>query len=111
MFQALFPGGGIAAPQIIMARRTLLSEAEIADRLKEIPQWSREGNAITRTWTFKDFPAALRFINKVGELAESMNHHPDIRNSWATVQLTLTTHDRGGLTHLDFELAKKIDAL
>ena len=94
-----------------MARRTLLSETEIAARLKEIPQWSREGKAITRTWKFKDFSAALRFINKVGELAEAMNHHPDIYNSWATVRLTLTTHDKGGLTNLDIELAKKIDRL
>ncbi len=94
-----------------MARRTLLPEAEIVDRLKEIPRWSREANAITRTWKFKDFPAALQFINEVGELAESMNHHPDIYNSWATVRLALTTHDKGGLTNLDFELAKKIDGL
>jgi 4a-hydroxytetrahydrobiopterin dehydratase len=94
-----------------MARRTLLSEAEIAARMKEIPHWTREGKAITRTWKFNDFPPALRFINKVGELAESMNHHPDIYNSWATVRLTLTTHDRGGLTTLDFDLAKKIDAV
>jgi 4a-hydroxytetrahydrobiopterin dehydratase len=94
-----------------MARRTLFSETEIATRLKEIPEWSREESAITRTWKFKDFPEALRFINKVGELAESMNHHPDIHNSWATVRLTLTTHDKGGLTSLDFELAKKIDRL
>jgi 4a-hydroxytetrahydrobiopterin dehydratase len=94
-----------------MARRTLLSESEIAVRLKEIPLWSREGDSITRTWKFKDFPAALRFINKAGERAESMDHHPDIYNSWATVRLTLTTHDRGGLTNLDFDLAKQIDAL
>ena len=94
-----------------MARRTLLAEAEIADRLKEIPRWSRERNAITRTWKFKDFPAALRFVNQVGKLAESMNHHPDIYNSWATVRLVLTTHDKGGLTNLDFELAKKINDL
>jgi len=94
-----------------MARRTLLPDAEIEIRLQEISQWSRTGKAISRTWKFRDFPEALRFINKVGELAESMNHHPDIYNSWATVTLTLTTHDRGGLTNLDFELAKKIDAL
>ncbi len=94
-----------------MARRTLLSEAEIEARLTEIPQWSREGKAIIRTWKFQDFPEALRFINKVGKLAESMDHHPDIHNSWATVRLVLTTHDKGGLTNLDIQLAKKIDAL
>ena len=79
--------------------------------LRELPEWTREGNAITRTRKFRDFREALRFINRVGELAEAMNHHPDIYNSWATVRLTLTTHDRGGLTNLDFELAKKIEAL
>ena len=94
-----------------MARRTLLSDAEIAVRLAEVPGWSRDGKAITRTWTFRDFPEALAFLNKVGGLAESMNHHPDIYNSWATVRLSLTTHDKGGLTSLDLDLARKIDAL
>ena len=94
-----------------MARRTLLSEDEIAVRLAEIPKWTREGKTVARTWKFQDFPAALAFINRVGEIAESMNHHPDIFNSWATVRLTLTTHDKGGLTNLDFDLAKQIDAL
>ena len=94
-----------------MARRTLLPEEEIRKRLAEVRGWSRDGNAITRTWKFKDFPEALAFINRVGELAESMDHHPDIHNSWATVRLSLTTHDRGGVTNLDFDLAKKIDGL
>jgi len=94
-----------------MARRTLLTEDEIQARLGEIPAWKREGKTISRTWKFRDFPEALAFINKVGALAESMNHHPDIYNSWATVRLVLTTHDKGGLTNLDFGLAKKIDAV
>ncbi len=94
-----------------MARRKILTEAEITSRLREIPEWARAGTAITRTWTFDDFPPALAFINRIGELAESANHHPDIFNSWATVRLTLTTHDAGGLTSRDFDLARKIDAL
>jgi len=94
-----------------VARRLLLSADEIAARLREVPGWSRSGNAIERTWTFRDFSEALAFINKVGGLAESMNHHPDIANSWATVRLTLTTHDKGGLTSLDFDLAMKINSL
>ena len=94
-----------------MARRTLLSEDEIAVRLAEIPKWTRAGKTVARTWKFQDFPEALAFINRVGEIAESMNHHPDIFNSWATVRLTLTTHDKGGLTNLDFDLAKQVDAL
>ncbi len=94
-----------------MARRKLLSGAEVAARLAEVPKWTRIGNAITRTWKFEDFAGALAFINKVGALAEAMNHHPDIVNSWNKVTLSLTTHDRGGLTDFDFELAKKIEAL
>jgi 4a-hydroxytetrahydrobiopterin dehydratase len=94
-----------------VARRSLLSGDGIAVGLREVPGWSRAGNAIERTWTFRDFSEALAFINKVGALAESMNHHPDIANSWATVRLTLTTHDKGGLTNLDFDLAKRINRL
>ncbi len=94
-----------------MARRQLLPEEAISRRLLEVPDWKREGNAITRSWTFDDFPPALAFINRVGELAEAANHHPDIYNSWATVRLRLTTHDAGGLTDRDFELAQKIDRL
>lgn len=94
-----------------MPRRKLLSEAEIADRLRDLPRWTREGKAISRTWTFDDFPPALAFINRVGGLAEEADHHPDIYNSWATVRLSLTTHDAGGLTDRDFDLAKRIDAL
>lgn len=94
-----------------MARHTLLSEEEIASRLAEVAQWKRDSKSITRTWKFRDFREALAFINKVGALAESMNHHPDIYNSWATVKLSLTTHDVGGLTDRDFKLAKQIDAL
>ena len=94
-----------------MARRKLLTEAEIATRLAEIPKWTRIGSAITRSWEFEDFAEALVFINRVGALAEAVNHHPDIANSWNKVTLTLTTHDRGGLTDFDFDLAKKIDAL
>ncbi len=94
-----------------LARRTLLSGEEIAKRLSEIPNWKRRGKSLVREWTFDDFAPALAFINRVGELAEAANHHPDIYNSWNRVRMTLTTHDRGGLTDLDFDLAKRIDAL
>jgi len=94
-----------------MARRMPLSDDEIVARLPEVPKWVRKGDAIERSWTFRDFPGALAFINRVGEIAETANHHPDIHNSWASVTLRLTTHDKGGLTALDFDLAKKIDAL
>ncbi|HKZ64154.1 MAG TPA: 4a-hydroxytetrahydrobiopterin dehydratase [Thermoplasmata archaeon] len=94
-----------------MTRRELLSETRLAERLKDIPRWTRRGAYLERSWTFEDFPPALAFINRVGEIAEAMNHHPDIHNSWNKVRLRLTTHDRGGLTALDFELAARIDAI
>jgi 4a-hydroxytetrahydrobiopterin dehydratase len=94
-----------------MARQRLLSSEDVEARLAQVPQWKRAGKAISRTWTFEDFRQALAFINRVGELAEAMDHHPDIYNSWATVTLSLTTHDAGGLTDRDFNLAKEIDAL
>ncbi len=94
-----------------MVRRTLLGAEEIRSGLRGVPLWKHRGRAITRSWTFDGFPAALAFINRVGALAEAMDHHPEIVNSWATVTLSLTTHDAGGLTRLDFALAEKIDAL
>ena len=94
-----------------MARRNLLTADEIRSRLARVPQWKRTGKAIHREWTFDDFPSALVFINRVGELAEAEDHHPDIYNSWNRVRLSLTTHDAGGLTDRDFVLAKRIDDL
>ena len=94
-----------------MPRRSLLTDAQIGARLAEVPNWTRAGPAIERTWVFRDFPEALAFINRVGQLAEAADHHPDIVNTWNRVTLRLSTHDRGGLTSLDFELAKRIDAL
>ncbi len=94
-----------------MARRKLLTDAEIAARMRDVPEWKREGAAIIRSWVFEGFPPALAFINRVGELAEAADHHPDILNSWNKVRLSLTTHDAGGLTDRDFSLARQIDAL
>jgi 4a-hydroxytetrahydrobiopterin dehydratase len=74
-------------------------------------EWTREGDAITTTVVHTDFAAAMVFVNRVADLAESRNHHPDIAISWNKVTLTLSTHDAGGLTQLDLDLAAAIDAL
>lgn len=88
-----------------------LSEQEIEQRLQETP-WSRDGNAITREWTFEDFAAALAFVDEVGAAAERVNHHPDILlHGWNKVRLTLYTHTEGGLTGADFDLARTVDGL
>ena len=85
-----------------------LDETEITRRLAGLAGWERRGNEIRRTFAFSDFRAALAFVNRVGELAEAMDHHPDIDIRYSRVTLALTTHDAGGLSASDFELAERI---
>ena len=85
--------------------------AQIKTALTTVPDWKKQGPAITRLYQFKDFPAAVKFVNAVARLAEKANHHPDIDIRWNKVTLTLTTHDQGGLTDKDFQLAQKFDRL
>jgi 4a-hydroxytetrahydrobiopterin dehydratase len=89
----------------------LLGEEDIASRL-EGNQWRREGDEIVREWRFEDFSEAMGFVNRVAELAEEANHHPDILiHGWNKVRLSLTNHAAGGLTDADFEMAGRIDQL
>ena len=89
----------------------LLLEEEIARRLAETPQWRRQEKEIQRKFKFQNFLESMKFVNQVAELAEKIDHHPDILIQWNRVTLTLSTHSAGGLTVLDFELAKRIDSL
>lgn len=91
-----------------MAKST---KARIKSSLAAVPDWKKRGVAITRTYQFKDFPAAIKFVNAVATLAEKACHHPDIDIRWNKVTLVLTTHDQGGLTEKDFALARKFDKL
>jgi len=88
-----------------------LSEQEVASHLGALPEWQIEKGELTRTFTFKDFLAALAFVNRVGERAEAVGHHPDIDIRYNKVRLALVTHDAGGLTTKDFELAAEVDQL
>ena len=88
-----------------------MEPARIVLLLSALPEWRREGEIISRTFGFKDFPAAMKFVNAVAELAEQAQHHPDVDIRWNKVTLALTTHDAGGLTEKDFALAKQCDAL
>ena len=88
-----------------------LTPPEIALALTKISDWQRNGVVISRTFQFKDFPAAMRFVNAVAAMAEAAWHHPDIDVRWNKVTLALTTHDAGGLSEKDFALAKKFDEL
>jgi 4a-hydroxytetrahydrobiopterin dehydratase len=87
-----------------------LDEAAIGAALRGVPGWERAGDEIRRTYRFADFRAALAFVNRVGELAERAAQHPDIDIRYSAVTLALTTHDAGGLSDKDFELARSIDA-
>jgi 4a-hydroxytetrahydrobiopterin dehydratase len=91
-----------------------LAPNAIVQALSQVPLWRPTGDpatAITRTFEFPDFPDALLFVNDVGQAAEEAGHHPDIDIRWNKVILSLTTHDAGGLTSLDFDLAARCDQL
>ncbi len=88
-----------------------LAEAKIVPALASIPNWKLQDTTISRTFQFKDFPAAIKFVEVVAALAEQAWHHPDIDIRWNKVTLTLTTHDAGGLTEKDFALARQFDKL
>ncbi|MEL7587389.1 MAG: 4a-hydroxytetrahydrobiopterin dehydratase [Prolixibacteraceae bacterium] len=75
-------------------------------------QWKTNNEQLEREFTFSNFKQALRFVNKVGELAEEMDHHPDILLfGYKKVKITLTTHSEGKITELDYGLAEKIDQI
>ncbi len=89
-----------------------LSREQAQERLSALAGWSlTEAGEITRTFELPSFPQALLFVNTVGWLAEAANHHPDIVIRYRRVTLTLSTHDAGGLTTKDFDLAAQIDTL
>ena len=87
-----------------------LDEAAITAALATGPDWRRDGGAIRRQLKFADFRTAFAFMTVVAAIAEAMNHHPDWSNRYREVDIALSTHDAGGLTTLDFELARRIDA-
>lgn len=92
-----------------MTPRARLSEDEITAALAELPEWTREDNAIVRTVTHTDFGAALGWVVRVGCIAEAVDHHPDIDVRYSQVTLRLWTHTTGGITTSDIDLAKRID--
>jgi 4a-hydroxytetrahydrobiopterin dehydratase len=81
------------------------SPLEAQSRLASLEGWKIEAGELVKTFQFNDFVASMRFVNRVGELAEQAGHHPDIDIRYNRVRLALTTHDAGGLTQKDFDLA------
>lgn len=88
---------------------TKLNEAEIAERLEALSGWTQQNDMIVKTFKLQSFPAAIAFITHVGFLAEAAGHHPDVDIRYNKVTLALTTHDAGGLTAKDFDLAAAAD--
>jgi 4a-hydroxytetrahydrobiopterin dehydratase len=93
-----------------MARPERLDDDEISTRLGSLPGWERRGDEIEKAFELPTFPEAIEFVRRVADRAEAANHHPDIDIRWRKVRIALTTHDAGGLTDLDFQLATETEA-
>jgi 4a-hydroxytetrahydrobiopterin dehydratase len=89
----------------------LLPDNEIESRLSDLAGWSRDGDAIAKTFKNDDFVGSVKFVDSLVQPAEDMGHHPDLTLSWDEVTVSITNHAAGGLTEADFELAKRIDAI
>ncbi|MFC6644099.1 4a-hydroxytetrahydrobiopterin dehydratase [Granulicella cerasi] len=87
---------------------TLLTGKILDETVANLPGWSLENGQLTRKWKFPDFSAAIKFVNQVAEIAETANHHPDIDIRYNVVITSLSTHDAGGITDLDIQIARTL---
>jgi len=90
---------------------TALDDAAIQRELSSTPGWSHQAGKLARTFQFDDFVAAFGFMTRCALVAERMNHHPEWSNVYRTVKVELATHDAGGITTLDFDLARAMSSL
>ena len=86
-----------------------LSDQQIAQQIENVPEWDELNGEIQRTYQFPDFNASIAFVNKIADYAERVQHHPDILIRYNKVTLTVSTHDAGGITEKDFDLASAAD--
>lgn len=91
--------------------RNKLGEQETEESLGRLEGWRVEGVWLKKRFEFENFAGSLEFVNKVGAIAEAADHHPDITFGWGYAEIALTTHDTGGLTSNDFDLAGKIEEI
>jgi len=94
-----------------MSRPSRLTDAELADALPRLPLWSGDADGLRRTVELPSFRDAVAAIVSIADVAEEMDHHPDIDLRWRTLHLSVVSHSAGGVTELDLELARRIDAL
>lgn len=90
--------------------RQKLSDLEIQRSLGTLAGWSRRGDALTKTFTFDKFAQGIAFVDRVAAAADQMDHHPDIDIRYTKITMTLSTHDAGGITQADLNLAEKIES-
>jgi len=86
-----------------------LNPDEITAKLRALPGWEKKSDTIVKQYTFKEFMDGIRFINRIAETAEQMDHHPDMTINYRRITFTLSTHDQGGITEKDFKLADAIE--
>ena len=97
-------------PTQIRNSKEKFSELEVQDLLRKYPEWAVENGMLVRFWTFNDFVQAIAFVNRVAQLAEQAGHHPDIDIRYNRVKLALVSHDAGGITARDAQMAGKLSA-
>jgi 4a-hydroxytetrahydrobiopterin dehydratase len=93
-----------------MAPMAKLSDEEVRAGLGALPGWVREGDEIVKEYTLETFPAVIKLVTRIADLAEAVDHHPDLDIRYNRLRVALTTHDSGGLTRRDLELAGRIEA-
>ncbi len=96
---------------IQLAQNQRLSDIGITEKLQSLPRWEQQEESLVYTHTFNNFIESVNFVNCLVEPAETLGHHPDLEISYNQVMISLTTHDAGGLTDLDFQLAERINQI
>jgi len=91
--------------------RKKFDKGEIEARLETLKGWQAIDGKLRKKFTFENFAESLDFVNRAGELAETADHHPDVKLGWGYAEFEITTHDRGGITDFDFILAKQIEEI
>ncbi|NJN85106.1 MAG: 4a-hydroxytetrahydrobiopterin dehydratase [Leptolyngbyaceae cyanobacterium SL_7_1] len=100
----------LSTPPIQAAVPTRLSPDQVSTALDRVPSWTTDGQTLSCTYRFDNFVESVAFVNRLVEPAEQLAHHPDLTIVYNKVHISLTTHDAGGLTELDFALAEAIAA-
>ena len=95
----------------MQSSKQALSPDDIASLLRELPEWALEDGKLVRFWIFRDFVEAMKFVNRVAELAEEAGHHPDIDIRYNRVKLGLISHDAGGITPRDAAMARRLSEM